>query len=672
MILTPKTWQASLLASFQPKEFMLVVIDPDNLLTDEALLAEIQNSSYDILKLEDEVGFRNRFEQRYRSRWDAGEPRHVVVIVHTTESARHIPYDLLQKGKQLKVGVDILFPQLNALTLRQLDRAYFNDLYLAHANLLANSQVLRGEKATLEFILRIVFGLDPALPPTIARLVELLIHKHYLARTLPPALEAYLAEKVVPQLSGYGLREESLSQPAVFYAWLDAAWAEFIKARASGQSPFNSFLEDPRLRPLLANLFSEGLLTRIPTPLGLPAVNWFSVGLLPASGKRKVSDWSSVDLYNLQARLARFTSLDENSLPQGKTALRDWLNLASEWAEAVYQANSLPGELYKDAAAALSAARASLDKHFSAFIQARYSAVDYYQDNRGPISLASVNNWLHQSMKPEERLALICFDGLALDQWYLLRDYLQAKISGLNITENRAFAIAPSITPISRQALFSGRPPVNFADTWDKTNQDADRWHAWWVHREIPPLRVKHLAVKASEPDFTALHEIIASRNVRLGILINLFDDVMHAVKELPVQSDKRIYYDTLRSYLENGALDNLFTILLNGGYRIFISSDHGNLAGIGNGVTPPKDLIETYARRVAIFDNETLASDFASKKGGLSFRTKSLPANLNPVYPTGNQLYATTGSVQISHGGLSIEEMVVPFIEISREGSHK
>jgi len=54
-------------------EQLLVVIDPDNLLQDDALLAEIQNSNYDVLELEDEVSFRNRFERIYRTRWDAGE-----------------------------------------------------------------------------------------------------------------------------------------------------------------------------------------------------------------------------------------------------------------------------------------------------------------------------------------------------------------------------------------------------------------------------------------------------------------------------------------------------------------------------------------------------------------------------------------------------------------------
>lgn len=64
---------------------MLVVIDPDMLLADETLLAEILNSSYDILKLRDEVTFRNRFERKYRSKWNSGEQRHVIIIVYTNE-----------------------------------------------------------------------------------------------------------------------------------------------------------------------------------------------------------------------------------------------------------------------------------------------------------------------------------------------------------------------------------------------------------------------------------------------------------------------------------------------------------------------------------------------------------------------------------------------------------
>jgi hypothetical protein len=88
---------------------MLLVIDPDKLLRDDALLAEIQNSNYDLLELEDEVTFRNKFERTYRHRWDEGEARHLVVVVHTTNGARYIPYDLRQKSRLVELSVGNLF-----------------------------------------------------------------------------------------------------------------------------------------------------------------------------------------------------------------------------------------------------------------------------------------------------------------------------------------------------------------------------------------------------------------------------------------------------------------------------------------------------------------------------------------------------------------------------------
>lgn len=666
MSLAKSSWQASILASFKPKEPMLVVIDPDNLLTDESLLAEIQNSSYDILQLEDEVTFRNQFERRYRSRWDAGEPRHVVVIVHTTESQRHIPYDLLKKGKRIEVGISELFPQLNALTVKQLDRAYLNDLFLAHYELAKRGETLHSESATIEFILRTVFGIDPATRHDPARLVELLIHKHYLARTIPSALLDYVNKTILPKLVELNIHTDIVNDPTAFYAWLASQWQVFV--HATTETPPTVNLGDLRLRPLLANLFADGKIERITLPASFTPEDWLAVGLFPTSGNLKVREWGKKDLYSLEARLQRFTTLDATSLPQGKTDLRDWLNLAAEWSEAVFQVNSLPLDLFEDVRSSLFAARASLDRYFISFIQQRYSAVDYYQDNLGPISLSGVNSWLAQKVKDDERLASICFDGLALDQWFLLKEYLSAKLPDLLYQENRTYAIAPTITPVSRQALFSGHPPVLFSETWDRTTADVIRWQTYWVHCEIPEKRVMHLAINPSIPDFSALQTVIDSKNVRLGILINLFDDIMHAIKEFSAQTDKRIYYDTLRSYLDNGALDRLFNLLLDGGYRIFISSDHGNLSGIGNGITPSKDLIETYALRVVIFDNEILALNFAKKSNGFVFRTKSLPPNIYPVYIPGQALFAPAGSVQISHGGLSLEELVVPFVEITRQ----
>ncbi len=665
------TWQQTILAYFTPKrESMLLAIDPDNLLRDDALLAAIQNSNYDVLELGDEVTFRDAFERNYRSRWDAGEARHIVVVVHTTDAERHIPYDLWQKGRRVELSVANLFTHLNAIVVRGLDNAYYADLYPAHQQLVARHEMQRGERQTIEFILRAVFGLDPLAAGDPARWVEFLIHKHYSARTLPPALEAYVAERLLPLAGPIGLRREFLTDASAFYAWLGAAWAHYV-AQAAGSEPGPAVnFGDPRLRPLLGYLFAEGLVTRAPLPAGLPAERaWMACGLSLGSARAEtaVKQEALGAVYTLKARLGRFSKLEETGLPAGPTDLRDWLNLGAEWAEVVHAANTLPEALYAEIRTDLAAARAALDSYFWAFLQARYSAVDYYSDNRGPISLAAVNGWLHRAVKPESRLALVCCDGMSLDAWRLLADHLRATLPGVTFDEDRTYAIAPTVTPISRQALFAGRLPAAFGDTIGRTDQDAARWKAYWVNHDTPESRVAYQAISATSPDLAPLKALTEGRNRRLGLLLNLFDDVMHLTKDTPADADKRVYYDTLRSHLRNGHVERIFDLLLAAGYRVFVTADHGGIAGRGVGLTPPRALIETYARRVVIFDRMELAKEYAEAHSLRYFRTKALPPDVHPVYLEGTDLFAARGATQVSHGGLSLEELFVPFVEVKR-----
>ena len=87
----------------------------------------------------------------------------------------------------------------------------------------------------------------------------------------------------------------------------------------------------------------------------------------------------------------------------------------------------------------------------------------------------------------------------------------------------------------------------------------------------------------------------------------------------------------------------------------------------MGIGLTPPRALIETYARRVVIFDRPELAQEYAEAHALRYFRTKALPPDVHPVYLPGTDLFATQGVTQVSHGGLSLEELVVPFVEVKR-----
>jgi hypothetical protein len=665
------SWQQAVLAHFTPKrESMLLAIDPDGLLRDDVLLAAIQNANYDVLELANEVAFRNIFERSYRSRWDNGEARHVVVVVHTTDAQRHIPYDLWCKSRRIDLSASLLFPNLNALVVRKLDSEYYDGLYAAHQQLVARGEKLLSERQTIEFILRVVFRLDPAGANDPARWVEFLIDKHYSRRSLPPELEHYAVAEIMPRMAPAGLAAAFMDDGAAFYRWLGEQWAGYVAAPSGYSPPPAIDFGDMRLRPLLAYLFSQGLVPRAPAPASLPGgQDWIAMGVTTrrGGGLKATREESAQAVYNLRAQLTRFMDPASLPLPVRPTDLRDWLGLAAEWSHIVYQANSLSKESYEEVQPMLVAARLALDAAFWEFIGQRYSAAGYYDDNKGPLTVAAVARWLSQRFTPDDRVALLCFDGLALDQWRLLRDYLDERLPGLSYDESATYAIAPTLTPYSRQALFSGRMPSEFPETLNRTDKDAERWTAFWVNHGIPKPEIAHVAIKPKDPDLGGLVGTLARANRRLGILIGLFDDVMHGTEGMPATADKRVYYATLRSQLNEGHLDKMVDRLLSAGYRVFVAADHGNVSGVGTGQSPAKALVDKTARRVAIFDQAELADEYAQANSLRAFRTKILPADVYPVYQPGTGTYAPPGTTQVSHGGLSVEELVVPFVQIKR-----
>jgi hypothetical protein len=663
-------WQDAILAQFGPKSDdrqSILAIDPDGLMQDDSLIGDLLARNYDILPLRDEVSFRHAFERDYRSRWDQGEIRHLIVIVHTQNGHQYIPYDIYQKSERLNLSVSELFPRLNAIVVRGLDHGYYADLYPAHQQQLANQGAKRlDETDTIEFILRTVFNLDPAAAATAPQLTALLIKKHHSGRALPPALEDYLIQRILPRGGALGLTSDHFTHASTFFAWLGDRWADCVGAVLGSGATAIDFAR-PELRLLIDNLFADNLITRLPYDRHVFDLSadqqWVSIGMaMPsATADRAVKDASAAERFTLEARLTALEKIDATNF-----TLRDWLETAGQWAEVVFLANRLSAVEYDDVQPRFFKQRAVLDRSFVQFVQAKYGSISFFDDNQGPISLAQVNHWLAARHKPDERVALICFDGLALDQWLLLRDYLKEHIATLRFDEARTYAIAPTITPVSRQALFAGDFPRGFADSIDSTGKDGAHWRRFWINHEVPDKRMTHLSVQTDGAGLTELRQIVDSNNRRLGIVINLFDDVMHATTRITPESDKRVYYPTLRAHLDNSRLLEVFKTLLAAEYQIYLTSDHGNVSGLGNGLTPHKVLIDKYAQRVVLYDSEVLGNEYATAHGLLLYRTKFLPAGMYPVYlPTGT-VFGKQGVAQISHGGLSLEELVVPLITVN------
>jgi len=671
-------WEDTILQQFGNEQVRsVVVVDPDHLMQDDLLISELQARQYDILDFTTEVSFRNEFEERYRSRWDQGQKTHIVVIVHSKETSRQLPYDLEKKSRVIEIGLHQVFPRLNRIVLRNLDRRYYPALFRAHTTLEKDNRSCSTESQTIRFILRGVFDIDPVALKSPDRLVAMLVDKHYADQAIPPSLERYVIEEMPVPLPGDPNPAQLFSDTDVFYEWLGEQWGEYVQGILEQRETDAVNFGYHRLRFYIDNLFTERLVTAYPVSSEQieaaetlpPDQRWIRTGLAWPGGpaarlfgpgaEAKVSEPGVVYVIDVETQLGHFEELDVQSLD-----LRGWLDEGYTWGRLVHDLTLLPSHDYETVLTRFTTIRRRLNDAFLTFLKQTYPSISFYDDNKGPIALHRVNQYIHRSVGKNERVALVVCDGMAVDQWFLLRDYLLACLrKKTEFRENRAYAITPTLTSVSRQSLFAGRLPGSFPDTILKTTADGEHWQNYWVNRGRRRGRVSYLNVKMTG-QFDEVCTIADSKNEILGIVINFFDDTMHSVKDL--RAGKRVFYDTLISYLKNSATDQFFDLLLGAGYRVFITSDHGNVDAVGTGVKSPKALVETYARRVTIFDEQSIAKAFAERLGMTLFRPIFLPDDFYPVYPKADGMFASEKFVAISHGGLSIEEMIVPFIEVT------
>ena len=100
-----------------PAHPLTLVSDPDGILADEVILAELSARGFRIITETDPVALRHRYHQL--------EPITTTdpVIVVTPGPLERLPYDLWQQGQHVTLALHSLFPNLDYPTLRLLSPA---------------------------------------------------------------------------------------------------------------------------------------------------------------------------------------------------------------------------------------------------------------------------------------------------------------------------------------------------------------------------------------------------------------------------------------------------------------------------------------------------------------------------------------------------------------------
>jgi hypothetical protein len=287
--------------------------------------------------------------------------------------------------------------------------------------------------------------------------------------------------------------------------------------------------------------------------------------------------------------------------------------------------------------------------HFAGFIQ---KASDI------PVLVHHIPSFLVKSAK--SRIALIIIDGLSLNQWFTLRD--ATRDTQLRYIENAAFAWVPSLTSVSRQAILSGKRPYEFEKTINTTSAEEKYWSLFWENNGLQKNEI--LYMKGIENDFNKAKNSITSYTTAAAFIINKVDKIVHGA-----QLGMLGIHNQIMLYAESGQFEEFLQSLLDMHFEIFITSDHGNIECHGEGKPNENSLANTRGERVRIYSSETLRRTVKDKfPNTLEWFPGNLPKNYFPLLSLSNNAFVKENETIVSHGSISIQESIVPFVKVERK----
>jgi len=659
------SWRDAILNEFVPNVSKLTLVaDPDSLLTEEKLMLELRSRGFDLIEFKDSVEFRYAYESKYRSIWDRGEHTDLVVLLclHDTELSS-LPYDLLQVGRKLSFNLGEIFQNLSYPVIEKLDRSLLDALYNAQRKALPDSM---GDNATKDFILRYVFGIAAELISSDVEILRALIRLHYSKIQIPPLL----ADRLVQVIGSHGAfldwpLDEIVRDEDAFFAFLQERWPIFLNRLGKDNqvredcSEYGLKYSGPDTLPFdhqdimvyIDNLFVEGRLSPVQaTDIIVDAGSWIRSGIVDTNA------------HDDEVRIIRLFELIEKTIPLAESQHSVWIDFAMKWAELSGLVRCGINDKHKSRLQKMGDA---LNATFAGWLFEHYASLI----NLPPTSPAMVHHVSRRLARDVQGpggsfVALIVVDGLALDQWVTVRQLLQKQDDSLVMRESATFAWIPTLTSVSRQSIFSGKPPLYFPLSINSTNSEGNLWKQFWEGYGLSRLDVAYQR-GLSDGDVSSVFDasIHLGKTKVIGLVIDKIDKIMHGM-----QLGASGMHNQIKQWCQGGFLSSLIGCLLDSGYAVWLTSDHGNIECEGNGRPSEGVIAETRGERVRVYPTVELRSKVASDfKFSCEWSPMGLPAGYFPLVAGGRDAFINPGDSIVGHGGITIEEVIVPLVKFER-----
>jgi len=663
------SWRDQILKEFTPKVARLTLVaDPDGLLLEEGILEGIRERGFELIRFSDPIEFRYAYESRYRSKWDQGIDTDLVVVLSTQSSSLiTLPFDLLQAGRRLSFNLGDIFPNLSYPVVSALDRGDLDALYEAS---IRHAPGQLGDNATKEFVLRHVFEIAPELVKQPSDLLRVLLRRHYRGQRIPTDLDERFIQ-LLRQSNAFDdwPLETLVSDREAFFAFLQERWPIFLDREAAkgtsgvceDKKPYGLSIEGPvelpfdhhDIRVYIDNLFVEGLLHSVPHEhADTLSRTWVGIGVRTAP----IEDRSR--------RLGKLIDSLQTSIPAEDAKHTDWFHFARGWAETILLANDQAEAISEPTDERIKDLQAQVDAGFAAWLFKRYAGLINLPPVP-PVMLHHLPRFLARQMGEDRKskIALIVVDGLAMDQWLVVRDAIASRQPGFRFREQAVFAWIPSLTSVSRQATFAGKAPIFFPNSIQTTDKEPALWAQFWADQGLMPNEVVYLK-GLGDGGLESLSEALSHPRARVaGLVVDKVDKIMHGMEMGTAGMHNQVCQWAKQLYL-----NTLLDLLLDRGFRVYLTSDHGNVEAEGCGRPSEGAVADLRGERARIYPDAVLRAKVKERfPAALEWGTVGLPEDYLALLAPARKAFVQEKQRIVSHGGVSVEELIVPLVQIDR-----